>query len=146
MPNTVLQDKQGPDWPLGFIAVSSPGTPVRITSLVDPAGTNAPETATAATAAEYTPRCQQLIFSAVRAGQTHGLAASTGNVYVIRYGAAGAGSGNRDDTGVIVACIPAGQTLFLASSPLVKDVWSPYRYAVDADNTGDGALVTALIF
>jgi hypothetical protein len=36
--------------------------------------------------------------------------------------------------------------LFLASAPSVKDVFSPYRYLIDADSNNDAALVTGLAF
>jgi hypothetical protein len=34
MANSVLLDRHGPDWPLGFIKVVTPGTPVGLMSLV----------------------------------------------------------------------------------------------------------------
>jgi hypothetical protein len=144
MPNSVLIDPHGPDWPLGFIKVVTPGTPVRITLNVDPQAVNAPETATQSTAAEYTVRFQQLMFQGYNPA-SHGMQNNSGLVYIIRYLSGGAGSGNRDDTGVIVAVLSPGQTLFLASAPHNRDVWSPYRYALDADNGNDGALITGIV-
>jgi hypothetical protein len=70
---------------------------------------------------------------------------NTGNVYIVRYGDKGAGSGNRDDPGVMVAVLLPGQTLFLASAPANRNVYSPYRYYIDADNANDGALVTGIV-
>lgn len=145
MPNTVLKDRQGPDWPLGFTAVAVPGTPVRVTLLVDPNSVDAPESATSGTSGEYTSRFQQIMFQGFKPGAAHGMQNNTGLVYIIRYNNAGAGSGNRDDPGVMVAVLPSGQTLFLASAPSNNNVWSPYRYALDADNAGDGALVTGIV-
>jgi len=155
MSNTVLQDrKSGPDWPLGFVDVATPGTPVRLTVNVDPSNVNAPETGQSnqygavVTGDEYTPRFQQLMVQAMKpaGGVSHGMVPTTGNVYLLRYASAGAGSGNRDDPGVMVKILLPGETFFLASAPLVKDVWSPYRYALDVDNANDGALVTGLMF
>lgn len=147
MANTVLQDRQGPDWPLGFISVATPGTPVGIMSLVDQNNKNDPSTATSAGGtAEYTQRCQQIMFQGFKPGASHGMQNNSGLVYIIRRNAGGAGSGNRDDPGVMVFVLSPGQTIFLASAPAVVDVFSPYRYSVDADNAGDGALVTLLIF
>lgn len=147
MPNTVLKDLNGPDWPLGLILVATPGTPVQITSLVDATGVNDPATNTPGTAGanEYTVRANQIIFQGFKAGASHGLANNTGNVYVVRFAAKGAGSGNRDDPGVIVACITTGTTFRLEASAQNRDVFSPYRYYIDADNASDGALVTLII-
>lgn len=147
MANTVLKDRQGPDWPLGFIANVTPGTPVNIMSLVDPTGVNDPASPTPGTpgADEYTPRCNQIVFQGVKPGASHGLQPNTGNVYIVRFAAKGAGSGNRDDPGVIVGMIFPGGSYELASAPLNRDTWSPYRYYIDADNSGDGALVTLII-
>jgi hypothetical protein len=39
-----------------------------------------------------------------------------------------------------------GENFYLASAPQVTDVFGPYRYRIDADNSGDGAAVTLLIF
>lgn len=147
MPNTVLQDKAGPDWPLGLIVVATPGTPVNIMSLVDSSNVNAPQTATPGTAGadEYTSRCNQIIVQGVRAGASHGLRDNQGNVYLLRFAAKGAGSGNYDDPGVIVACVKPGTTFVLQPSALNRDVFSPYRYYIDADTAADGALVTLII-
>lgn len=146
MANTVLQDRQGPDWPLGFVKVAAAGTPVDIMANVDSSNNNAPQTPTGTNVAEYTQRFQQILFQGVKPGASHGMQNNSGNVYILRTNAAGAGSGNRDDTGVMVAVLAPGQTLFLASSPQVNDVFGPYRYSIDADNNNDGALVTGLIF
>jgi hypothetical protein len=144
MANSINKDRQGPDWPLGFIAVVTPGTPVEVMSLVDPAPEpNEPETATSATSDEYTVRAQQILFQAYKPGASHGMQNNTGNIYIVRDAAGG--SGNRDDTGGIVAVLTPGQTLTLASAPLNRNVFSPYRYRIDADNAGDGALVTLIV-
>jgi hypothetical protein len=144
MSNSILKDKQGPDWPLGFIKVVTPGTPVELMSLVDSAGVNDPEAPTSATSDEYTVRAQQIIFQGFKPGAAHGTQNNTGNVYIIREGD-GTGSANRDDMGNIVFTLTPGQTFTLASAPLDRNVFSPYRYTVDADNAGDGVFVTLLI-
>ena len=146
MSNSVNQDRHGPDWPLGFIAVVTPGTPVGLTSLVDPSDVNDPEKPTPGTsgAAEYTTRAQQIIFQSFKPGAAHGVVNNTGNIYIVRDLAAG-GSGNRDDYGGIVAILTPGQTFVLASAPLDRNVFNPDRYAVDADNAGDGVFVTLII-
>jgi hypothetical protein len=142
-------DEYGPDWPLGLIAVVTPGTPVSIMSLVDPSAVNAPNQATStpgtATAGqfEYSPSVQQIAFLAVKAGASHGTQNNTGNIYIVRKGVQGAG--NRDDYGAMVWALGPGQNLFLSSAPLERNVFSPYRYFIDSDNAGDSCLVTLLI-
>lgn len=141
---SVLKDRQGPDWPLGNIVVPTPGTPVRITSLIDPTNVNAPESAPTATSGEYTERCQQIIFQAYKVGAAPpAFALNTGNIYVLRV--SGSGSNNKTDTGVIVAILTPGQTFTLASAPMNRNVFSPYRYYIDADTTLDACQVTMII-
>lgn len=146
MANSVLKDRHGPDWPLGAIVVATPGTPVGIMSLVDPTGVNDPAAPTPGTAGadEYTPRCNQIVFQGFKTN-TNGMQVNTGNVYIVRYAARGAGAGNRNDTGTMVGIIPSGGSFILAAAPLNRDVFSPYRYYIDADNAGDSALVTLII-
>lgn len=142
---SVQKDREGPDWPLGLITVATPGTPVSIMSLVDPSNVNDPSTATPGTsgANEYTERCNQIAFYAVKAGAAHGLTTNTGNIYIVRKGVQGAG--NRDDYGSIVAVLFPGQEYTLLPSALVRDGFNPYRYSIDADNANDSALVTLII-
>ena len=132
----VLLDRHGPDWPLGFIEVAVPGTPVKLTSLVDPTDARAPEARTS----EYSPRCQQILLQAFKPGVAHGMQVNAGFVYIVRKG------GDRDDYGTIVKVLSPGESFYLASAPSVKDVFSPYRYYVDGDNAGDGVLAVLLIF
>ncbi len=143
MANSILQDRQGPDWPLGFISVATPGTPVGLMSVVDPNSYNAPNTPTGPLVNEYTVRAQQIIFMGFKPGASHGWVLNTGNIYVLRKGA---GSSNYADTGVLVKVVVPGETFYLASAPQVTDVFSPYRYYIDADTAADGAMATLLIF
>jgi hypothetical protein len=120
-------------------------------SLVDSASLNAPESAVPATsgADEYTPRAYEIIFTACKAGASHGLAVNTGNIYICKRGN-GTGTGNRDDTGAIVAVLPAGlatafNTFRLAAPPIRGNTFSPYEFFIDADNAADGCQVTLLI-
>jgi hypothetical protein len=141
--------KSGPDWPLGGIFVTTPGTPVGIMSLVDPNSYNAPETATANLAAgtaqqdEYTSLFQQLQFQGFKSNSGTGMIPNVGNVYIMRKGVQGAG--NRTDFGSIVAVLLPGQTIFIASSARNRDTFSGYRYYLDADNASDGAIVTGYV-
>lgn len=144
---SVMLDEYGPDWPLGLIVVATPGTPVGIMSLVDSASVNAPNTitptGTVAGEYEYSPSVQQIFFAAVKAGASHGTQNNTGNIYIVRKGVQGAG--NRDDYGAMVFPLAPGASLFLSSAPLERNVFSPYRYSIDADNANDSCLVTLLI-
>lgn len=152
MTASVGKDKQGPIWCLGNIAVATPGVPVGIMSLVDSPSVNAPESPTPGTvgADEYTNRAYEIIFQACKAGASHGLAINTGNIYICKRGN-GTGTGNRDDTGAIVATLPPGvSTTFplifrLTAASLNRNVFSPYEFYIDADNAADGCQVTLLI-
>lgn len=143
MTQSIEKDRQGPDWPLGLIVNVTPGIPVNIMSLVDPAGVNGPGAATSPTSDEFTVACQQIQITAVKPGVTHGLQPNTGNIYIMRKPVQG--PGNRDDYGAMVAMLFPGQSFFISSAPLNRNVLSPYRYHIDADNAGDGALVTMYI-
>lgn len=145
---SVHKDRQGPDWPLGIIAVAAPGTQVSIMSLVDAANVNAPESPTPGTsgADEYTPRAQQIIFQSVKAGAAPPLlAANTAAkfVYIVRKPTGG--NGGTGDTGVIVKALSPGETFILTAAALNRNALNPYRYFIDADTVGDGCLVTLII-
>jgi hypothetical protein len=115
-----------------------------MTSLVDPTGVNAPESATSATSAEYTVRAQQIYVQGMKSNSGSGLTNNTGNIYVCLK-PAGSGSGGRADTGVIVLAVPAGQTGVIASSAMNRNVFTPYQLYIDADNASDAAQVTLVI-
>lgn len=143
---SIMKDIQGPDWPLGFIAVPTPGTPVNVMSLVDPGNVNAPGSPTTPGAAEYTPTLYSILFQAVKpaGGNSHGMVNTTGNVYVVR-SPTGNNAGNRDDPGAMLAAIAPGQQFTLLITPGAYRGFSPYRYFVDADNAGDGALTLGTV-
>lgn len=145
MANSIQLDIQGPDWPLGSIVVTAPGTPVNIMKLVDSTNSQAPQTPVSdVNPRQYTPRCQQIIFQGFKTNAGTGLVVNTGNIYIVRTGV-GAGTGNRADMGSIVAVIAPGQSFVLASAPINGNVYNPYRYFIDADNANDAAQVTLLI-
>lgn len=152
MTASVGKDKHGPIWVLGNIAVGTPGTPVNIMSLVDSASINAPESPVPGTtgADEYAIRAYEILFQACKAGATHGTALNTGNIYICKRGN-GTGTGNRDDTGAIIATISQGASgifppIFrLTAAALNRNVFSPYEFYIDADNAADGCQVTLLI-
>lgn len=140
---SVHKDKEGPDWPLGLITVVTPGVPVSIMSLVDPSSVNDPASPTSPTSDEYTFRAQQITFQAFRAGGPHGLQNNLGNIYIVRKGVQG--PGNRDDYGSVVWVVGPGLTWVLSSAALDRNVYSPYRYFIDADNALDSCLVSMLM-
>lgn len=154
MANSVQLDIYGPDWPLGFIKVVTPGTPVNIMSLVDASSVNAPNTLDPSVPAvagqyEYSPSVYQIQFQALKPGASHGTQVNAGNVYIVRQGV-GSGSGNRDDSGAIIATLTPGTTTAttiynFVTAPSNKNTFSPYRYYIDADNANDGAYVTLFI-
>jgi hypothetical protein len=143
---SIDQNPRGPFWPLGNIIVVTPGTPVSIMSLVDPNGYNDPNTPTNPQSDEYARRAQQIFLGGfhLAPGGATGMVTNAGFVYIIKRGT-GAGPGNRNDPGVIIAILLPGTTLFLASAPLNLNVLNPYDIYVDADNAGDGAQVSLVI-
>ena len=147
MPNSVHQDRQGPVWPLGNIAVVTPGTPVNIMSLVDPTSVNAPETPAGpgpSSSNEYTMRAQQILFQAYKAGAAPPkLTLDTGNIYIIKKPLAGAGGVG--DVGTVVATLQPGGTFVLGSAALNRNVFNLYAFFIDADTAADGCQVTAII-
>jgi hypothetical protein len=143
MPSSIHRDLSGPDWPLGFVAVAVPGTPVNFMVNVDATSINAPESATSSQAAEYTARAEEILVQAFKPA-ANGMQLNTGNIYVVRKGAGG-GAGNRNDPGAMVTVLSPGQSLFLTAASMNRNVWSPYRYFIDADNAGDGALIVLIL-
>lgn len=137
MANSVQLDRNGPDWPLGFVAVATPGTPVSIM-------TNIVNGGTWVTNSEYDIRMCQILFDAHKPNGSAGTVANTGNVYLVRVGV-GAGLGNRTDYGSIIYTIPPGANSYFPLVAAVRNVYSPFRYYVDADNAGDGVQVTGFI-
>jgi hypothetical protein len=146
MANGIQKCPNGPFWPLGNIAVSTPGTPVNMMSIVDPNLVNAPSAPTPGTvgANEYTVRCQQIIIQGMKSNAGSGLTNNTGNIYIIQKGPA-SGSNNRTDTGAIIITVSSGLTAVIASAPMNRNVFNPYLLYVDADNALDGAQVTLII-
>jgi hypothetical protein len=137
---TAIVDYNGPDVPLGFVKVVAPGTPVQLTSVIDPTGVLAPEVSNKASGPLYPPlRFQQLMLTAMKPNaQGGGMQDNTGTIYIVRSGY------TRADPDGMVAIIKKGVTLFLASAPSVLDTWNPYRYYVDADNADDGVVVVGI--
>lgn len=142
MPLTPIDAYTGPDVPLGFIEVLVPGTPVQITSVIDPTGALSPDVSNRSGGPLYPPlRFQQLVFRGMKPNATPdaaGFKDNTGNVYIVRQG------GSINHSGLIVAIIKPGETLFLSGAPRVGDTYNPYRYYVDAENAGDGVLAVGI--
>lgn len=132
----------GPDWPLGFIKVVTPGTPVSIMSVVDPNNYDAPGTLTKPQSNEYTVRCYRLTFMGYQpVASPGGFTPNAGNVYIMRAGVGG-GLGNYTDTGALVKVLAPAETYEIDAAALNRNVFSPYRYYLDADTANDGAMVT----
>lgn len=145
---SVQMDINGPDWPLGFIDVVSPGTPVNIMFNVDQSlvaqgsTTNNPDSGVEGKY-EYSWRCNQIIFQGFKPKMGGGTQVNTGNVYVCRTPISG--PGGKGDTGCIVFTITPGAIVTLAVPALSVNSLSAYRYFLDADNAGEGAFVTLII-
>jgi hypothetical protein len=140
----VFKDKQGPIWPLGQIAVVTPGIPVSIMSLVDPTFVNAPESPTPGTsgADEYTSRAYAIIFMPFKAsGSMLGANTASKLVYVVRKTI-----GSTSDTGGIVIALRPGDPAFvLTGNPMERNIFNLYAFFIDADSAGDGMQCTAII-
>ena len=138
---SVQKDRSGPDWPLGFVQVAASGTPVSLMINVDPAAVNSPGNATSSLSAEYTPVVRALAIQAMMPNSNNsGTQMTTGNIYLMR--AAAGGNGNLTDYGSIVRTIPPGSEFFFPPDGAGQIRFSPYRYYLDADVSGEGGMVT----
>jgi len=140
----------GPYWPLGMIVVPTPGTPVRITSRVDPSNNNAPETsnapgsAAANNAQAYAPTVHKIFFQGYHPNaNNNGLIPNTGNIYLLVAGAQG--SGNKSDYGSMIMVIGPGGGGTWPAAELEADTVNPYALYVDADSANDGVLCVGQI-
>jgi hypothetical protein len=130
----IFQDIYGPDWPLGLIS----GPVIPIMGNVDPGLVNAPENSnrTGATL-EFTPTCYGIVFEGFKVHPvTKLIVPNVGNVYVVRKG------GSKADPGTIVLVVKSGETRQLNAPPVNNNSLNPYRYYIDIDVDGDGAIVT----
>jgi hypothetical protein len=142
---SIHRERSSPDWPLGYINVPTPGTPVNIMSLVDPAGNDDPATPStyAGPAGQgKTPTCSAVTFQGYQPDAGNSTWTPNSDlVFVMRKGT-GTNSGNRTDTGSVVAILPPGGSVTLPESggePITS--FSPYRYWLDAVSANDGANV-----
>lgn len=143
MANSVLNQRGGPEWPLGVVVVANNGTPVSIMTNVDANNVNAPGSASNNLTSEYTTTCRAIWFTGMHQDANNNMQPNTGNVYVLVPPSAN-GSGNKSDAGCMVMVVAPGVTAPLPLS-LASDVrFSPYRYKIDADVNGDGALVVLI--
>jgi hypothetical protein len=147
---SVLQNRVGPLWPLGYINVANSGTPsANLASLIDANGNGAPNFAPSPGNAgpEYTPRFKSLWLYGFHPGaNNNGMVPNNGNVYVLMPAPAnGGGPGNRSDSGCMVGILQPGQTFPIPQSLASTGMQvSPYSYTLDADVNGDGALVVGV--
>ena len=140
---SVCQARSGPVWPLGCVVVPSPGTPVCIMANVDANNNSAPETASGPTnpsGAAYTPTCHKILYQGVHpAANNNGMVANSGNVYLMARPQGG--SGNRSDSGAMIAVIFPTVGGAWGAMEVELDTVSPYQFFVDADSANDGLLV-----
>ena len=154
MANSIIQDPFGMEWPLGFVQVANNGTPVNVMKNVDPNNNNAPQTSTGipgsgVRAAEYAPTCHKLWIWGMKPGNNNnGMVANSGLVYVLRALGPGnsnsGGAGNRSDSGSIIGIVYPGSFLQIPAQEMDGPTISPYRYALDVDVDGEGALCVAV--
>jgi len=133
-------------WPLGFIKVPIIGTPVALTSLIDPNNLSSPNTTTGPgngpilTQQEYTISFRGLsIFGYKPGNNNNGMISNVGNIYLL--GAPAGGSGNRSDSGAIIAVIAPLANYWYPPEGAGLERISPYFLWLDADNNNDGGLV-----
>jgi hypothetical protein len=147
MANSIQKLRGAAVTPLGFVKVTTAGTPVNFMVNLDPAGNNAPATGTGpampyGTDVPYSPACRGFGIQGYKQGAGNTIVVNTGNVYLLVAPAAG-GSGNNQDAGAICKVIPAGADFFYPPDAANLDRISPYYLYLDADNSGDGAIVVA---
>lgn len=144
---SVVLNRTGPLWPLGYINVANNGTPsANLASLVDPNGIMSPTFVSAPgnnVGAEYTPRFRSLVLYGFHPGSgNNGMVPNNGYVYILQ---PGNGSGNRADSGAMVGIIaPGGSVSIPLSLGTATMQISPYSYTLDSDINGDGALVVGV--
>jgi len=132
---------------LGFVAVANNGTPVCLAHNIDANNTNSPSTAFPApptfpgTQTEYSPTFQSFHVQGYKPGNNNsGMVVNTGNIYLMM-APAGNGSGNRTDSGAMIAVIPAGADYFFPPDGSQGLRFSPYYMYLDSDVDGEGGLV-----
>ena len=141
MAQSVQKNRTGVVWPLGFVKVTTPGTPVCIMANVDANNVNAPGVATSNLSAEYSPAARGLGIQAFLPNNNNsGMQPTTGNIYLM-VPAAG-GNGNLTDFGSMVKIITSGSDFFFPPEGCGVDLFNPYGLFLDADVAGEGALVT----
>ena len=138
---SVHQSRTGSVWPLGFVKVTTPGAQVCFMLNTDSANNQTPSAGSNNITEEYTPVFRGFGVQAYKpAANNNGTVANTGNIYLMFYPAGGAG--NRADYGAMIKTIPSGSDWFFPPEGIGADLFSPYSFFLDADNGGDGAIVT----
>lgn len=103
---------------LGVFTVSTPGTPVQITTT-------------------FTPRCQSILIQALfSAAPQSGAHKNSGSVYIL----------DRNKVRVATLGTPTANTIpsFSATIPNAQAALNATHYWIDADNSGDGVDVSIL--
>lgn len=123
---TAVKNIYGPFWPLGLIAVPTPGTSVKINSLVDPTGVYS-----SSGSSEYAAAAQKITFSCP--------ITNAGQIYVVVRG------GSKTDTGTILYILQPGSVLDIAAGSMNRSVIGIESLSVDADVAADAVQVTAVV-
>lgn len=112
---------------------------------VDPSNNNAANNASTPS----TPRCRKIVLQGVKPGNNNnGMVANAGNVYLLAALGPGnqnaGGPMNRADSGAMYFVLPPGGSTTLPVAEGDGPGISPYRFTIDSDVDGEGALVTLL--
>lgn len=149
MPLSVYKSLRGSAVPLGFVQVSNSGTAVPLSKNIDANNGNAPGTVFPnppqfpGSQTEFSPSFRSFnIFGWQPAANNNGMQLNSGNIYLLA-APAGNGSGNRSDSGAMLAIIPPGGQYTYPPSGAHFDRFSPYTLYLDADSNNDGGLVVA---
>ena len=139
---SVLQNRGGPIWPLGYVNVAANGTKVCIMVNVDANNNYSPGgNYTPGSSVEYPATCRGIHVQGFKPGAgNNGMIPNNGNVYLL-LAPQGSGTGNRADSGAMVAVIPPGADYFLPASPIPMDMLQPNSFFIDVDNNNEGAVV-----
>lgn len=137
---SVLKRPGGPTWPVGFVNVSSNGTPVCIMNNVDANNNWSPSASPSPgnPGPEYSIQCAGVAFQAYKPGNNNnGMVQNANNVYVL---VPGNGSANRSDSGAMMKVLFPGADYTLYASDFGLTLFNPYELFLDSDVNGDGAL------
>lgn len=142
-----VQKLRGSAVSLGFVAVANNGTVASLAVNVDANNANAPGTVFPAppqfpgTQTEFSGSFRGFHIQGYKPGNNNnGMVVNTGNIYLMQAPSPG-GSGNRSDSGAMIAVIAGGADYFFPPDGTGNTRFSPYTLYLDADVNGEGGLV-----